>query len=150
MDARVTLDAPISAADARVAAERASEVLARDARVQLVFLFGSAVDPDRRDVRDVDLAVLTERPLDLDELLRLRADIVTTTGVPIDLVSLNDAPIVLAHEVADSGRCLFARSSDAETEFVVRARARYLDWQPFRDEQWKQSGERSERRPRGA
>ena len=146
----MTLAAPIPAADARVAAERASAVLARDQRVQLVFLFGSTVDPDRRDVRDVDLAILTEPSLDLEELLRLRADLVASTGARIDLVSLNEAPIVLAHEIVDSGRCLFARSSDIETEFVVRARARYLDWQPFRDEQWKQSGQRSEGRHRGA
>ena len=146
----MTLAAPISAADARAAAERASAVLARDARVRLVFLFGSTVDPDRRDVRDVDLAILTEPSLDLEELLRLRADLVAATGAQIDLVSLNDAPIVLAHEIVDSGRCLFARSSEIETEFVVRARARYLDWQPFRDEQWKQSGERSEGRRRDA
>lgn len=146
----MTLAAPIPADDARVAAERASAVLARDQRVQLVFLFGSTVDPDRRDVRDVDLAILTEPSLDLEELLRLRADLVASTGARIDLVSLNEAPIVLAHEIVDSGRCLFARSSDIETEFVVRARARYLDWQPFRDEQWKQSGQRSEGRHRGA
>ncbi len=145
----MSLAAPIPAVDARVAAERASALLARDERVQLVFLFGSTVDPDRRDVRDVDLAILTERSLDLPDLLRLRADLVTAIGVPIDLVSLNDAPIVLAHEIVDSGRCLFARSRDIETEFVVRARARYLDWQPFREEQWKQSGERSEGRHRG-
>ena len=63
---------------------------------------------------------------------------------------INEAPIVLAYEIADSGRCLFARSPDIETDFVVRARARYLDWQPFRDEQWKQSGERSNRHHRGA
>ena len=146
----MTLAAPIPADDARVAAERASAVLARDERVQLVFLFGSTVDPDRRDVRDVDLAILTEPSLDLEELLRLRADLVASIGARIDLVSLNEAPIVLAHEIVDSGRCLFARSSDIETEFVVRARARYLDWQPFRDEQWKQSGQRSEGRHRGA
>jgi uncharacterized protein len=146
----VSLAGSISAADARVAAERASAVLARDPRVQLVFLFGSAVDPDRYEVRDVDLAVLTERSLDLAEILRLRADLVTVTGVQIDLLSLNDAPIVLAHEIADSGRCLFARPPEIETDFVVRARARYLDWQPFREEQWKQSGERSEGRHRGA
>jgi predicted TPR repeat methyltransferase len=83
-------------------------------------------------------------------MLRLRADLVTATGVRIDLVSLNEAPIVLAHEIADSGRCLYARSADIETDFVVRARARYLDWQPFREEQWKQSGERSGGHHRGA
>jgi predicted nucleotidyltransferase len=42
---------------ARERAERASRALAADPRVRLVFLFGSAADPDRRSVGDVDLAV---------------------------------------------------------------------------------------------
>lgn len=61
--------------------------------------------------------------LSLAELTRLRADVVAATGVPIDLVSLNDAPVVLAKEIADGGRCLFARTLEAEVEFVTRARA---------------------------
>jgi predicted nucleotidyltransferase len=146
----VSLGSPIPVADARATADRAGAILAADPRVQLVYLFGSTSDPDRREVRDIDLAILTEQPLDLDDLLRLRAGLVDALGAPIDLVSLNDAPIVLAHEVADSGRCLFARSPEIETDFVVRARARYLDWQPFRAEQWRQAGERIDERRRGS
>jgi predicted nucleotidyltransferase len=118
--------------------------------VRLVYLFGSAADPSRDTVRDVDVAILTEPRLDLDELLRLRADLVAAVGVNVDLVSLNDAPIVLAHEVADSGRCLLAVPPEVETDFVVRARARYLDWKPFRDEQWTRAGERLAEHRRGA
>ena len=33
-------------------------------------------------------------------------ELVLATGAPIDLVSLNHAPVVLAWEVADTGRCL--------------------------------------------
>jgi predicted nucleotidyltransferase len=146
----VSLAAPIPAVEARTAAEHARDALSRDPRVQLVYLFGSAADPGRTEVRDIDLAILTAPALDLAELLRLRADLVDAMGAPIDLVSLNDAPIVLAHEVVDAGRCLFARSPELETDFVVRARARYLDWAPFREEQWRQSGERSNGRHRGA
>lgn len=148
MARNVFLAAPIAAVEARMAADRAGAILAGDPRVKLVFLFGSTADPDRREVRDIDLAILTETPLELDQLLRLRADLVDAVGAPIDLVSLNDAPIVLAHEVADAGRCLFARSPEIETDFVVRARSRYLDWQPFREEQLRQARERSERRAR--
>jgi predicted nucleotidyltransferase len=138
--------------EAREAARRAAELLSADRRVQLVYLFGSAADEGRAEVRDVDLAVLSEPALSLDELMRLRADAVAAAGgLPIDLVSLNDAPVVLAHEVADAGRCLYARSHDAETEFVIRARARYWDFKPFLEEQWRLTGERlEERRRRGS
>lgn len=106
--------------EALACAERAAATLARDARIQLVYVLGSAVAPARPHARD------------------------------IDLVSLNDASIVLAHEVADSGRCLFARTPEIEVEFVTRARARYWDFKPYRDEQWRLAGERLAERQRGS
>jgi len=135
---------------ARELGERAARRLARDPRVRLVYLYGSTVDPDVPAVRDVDLAVLTEPALDLDDLLRLRAEVVTEVGGPLDLVSLNDASIVLAHEVADFGVCLYADPPETETDFVVRARARYWDFKPYLDEQWRLIGERNEERLRGS
>src|SRR3989449_10749658 len=47
-----------------------------------------------------------------------------------------------SHEIVESGTCLYARTADAETEFVTRARARYWDFRPYRDEQWRLAGER--------
>lgn len=138
------------AADARGCAERAARLLAQDPRVQLVYLFGSAAQKDRRTPRDVDLAVLSEPPFSLDELLRCRADLVTELGMSIDLVSLNDAPVALAHEVVDSGVCLYARTPDVETTFVTTARSRYWDFKPYLEEQWRLAGERLARRTRGS
>jgi len=89
-------------ADALAHAERAATILARDPRVQLVYVFGSTAATSRHP-RDVDLAVLTDPPLSLDELMRTRADLVDAIRAPIDLVSLTEASIVLAHEVAVSG-----------------------------------------------
>ncbi|RMH18249.1 MAG: nucleotidyltransferase domain-containing protein [Acidobacteria bacterium] len=133
---------PIAVAVARERARRAAEFLARDERVRLVFLFGSAADPDARSARDVDLAILSRPPLELDELMRLRADLVAAAGAGLDLVSLNDASVVLAKEVANGGRCLFARTPEEETDFVVRARSRFWDWKPFLETQWRLTGER--------
>ncbi len=138
-----------SADRARRAAHRAALQLATDERVQLVYLFGSAADPTRTVVRDVDLAVLTKPVVPFDELMRIRADLIVATGVEIDLVSLNSAPVVLAHEVADSGRCLYARDADMELDFVTRARSRYWDFKPFIDAQWRLAGERLGERQRG-
>lgn len=110
--------------------------------MHLVYVFGSAVDPNRRTAQDVDVAVLTDPALSLDELTRWRADLLVKTGAPIDLISLNDAPIVLAHEVTETGVCLYARTPDVETEFVTRTRARYWDFKPYLEEQWRLAGER--------
>lgn len=142
--------ATLDRTSARGLAEQAARRLAEEPRIRLVYLFGSAVDSDVPGVRDVDLAVLGDPPLDLDELLRLRADLIAEVGGPLDLISLDDASIVLAHEVADTGICLYAEPPEAETDFVVGARARYWDFKPYLDEQWRLAGERIEERLRGA
>jgi len=138
------------AADARGVAERAARLLAADPRVQLVYLFGSGADPTATTVEDVDIAVWTDPPIDDDGLMRRRADLVGDLHAPIDLVPLNRASIVLAHEIAEHGRCLFARTPEVETEFVVRARARYWDFRPLLETQWRHAGQRLEERRRGA
>jgi predicted nucleotidyltransferase len=127
---------------ARARAERAARALARDPRTRLVYVFGSAAGGGDGDAGDVDLAIWSEPPLPAEALLRLRAELVLEVGGPLDLVSLHDAPIVLAHEVVENGRCIFARRADDETDFVVRTRSRWLDWKPYREEQWRLAGER--------
>ena len=131
-------------------AARAAERLTADRRVQLVYLFGSTADPAVARPRDLDLAILSDPPLSLDELLRTGADLGAATGTVVDLVSLNDAPIVLAQQIVEFGRCLFARDDDVEMEFVTRTRARYWDFKPYRDEQWRLAAERQQERLDGA
>jgi predicted nucleotidyltransferase len=127
--------------EARDIGRRAAGMLAADPRIRLVYLFGSAAHGSGT-ARDVDLAILSEPALSPDDLARLRADLVEALRAPIDLVLLNEAPIVLAHEVVESGVCLHAGPAEIETEFVTRTRARYWDFKPYRDEQWRLAGER--------
>jgi predicted nucleotidyltransferase len=141
---------PILPEAARQRAERAARFLAADSRVKLVFLFGSAADPDRQiPVGDVDLAILTDPPLEFDDFLKLRADTVEAARGEIDLVPLNEAGVVLIHEVADTGICLHADPPELETEFVCWALMRYFDFKYYLQEQWKIMGERLEERRHG-
>jgi predicted nucleotidyltransferase len=133
----------------REAADRAVRVLRRRPGVRLIYLFGSAADPERAYGRDLDLAVLCVPPPAFEDLMKLRADVVAEAGCPVDLVSLGDASVVLSKEVADTGTCLFAATPEEEVEFVTRARSRYWDFKPFLEEQWRSAGRRAEERSRG-
>lgn len=126
--------------------ERITELLTEEPRVRLVYLFGSATHPGAAAPRDLDLAVSARPPFALAELLRLQGRLQEALRVPVDLVSLDNAPIVLAHEVVEGGRCLYARSPDDETELVTRTRMRWWDWLPVRARQWQASAERLEER----
>jgi len=59
----------------------------------------------------------------------------------VDLAVLLDPPPTF-----DELLRLHANPPESETEFVVRARARYRDWKPFLDRQWRALGERLEER----
>lgn len=135
--------------EAKQRASRAAALMAQDARVRLVFLFGSAMDESVPEVADVDLAVLADPPLDLDERLRLQARLARATKANIELVPLDRASVTLLHEVANHGTCLFARASDDELAFVTRARARFWDFRPYLAEQWRLAAARQEVRRRG-
>jgi predicted nucleotidyltransferase len=126
--------------------ERAVAILSGESRVRVVFLFGSAARPGSAPPRDLDLAVCAAPPLALPELLQLQGRLQEAALLPVDLVSLDDAPIVLAHEIIEGGRCLYARSPDDETEVVTRTRMRWWDWLPVRERQWQASAERLEDR----
>ncbi len=140
----------LSADLARERARRAAAFLSRDPRIRLVFLFGSATHGGREGVRDVDVAFLARPPLSFDEVLTLNAESSALAEGEIELVQINDAPVVLAYEIADSGRCLFARDPQEEVEFVTRARLRYWDFKPYLEEQSRLSGERQRERLRGS
>jgi predicted nucleotidyltransferase len=133
--------------EARERAERAARFLAADRRVRLVFLFGSAADPDRAASRDVDLAILTD-PMEFHDFMGLWGEVTLAAEGEIDLVWLNEAPPVLAREVTD-GECLYADPPEAETEFVTRARMQYLDFKHYLDEQWRIMRERQKERQDG-
>ena len=135
------------AATIQAGARRAASLLAEDPRVEMVYLFGSGADGGR-EAKDLDLAIMTKSPLELATLLELRARVVEEVHLPVDLIPLNEASVILCHEIAETGRCLYARRPELETDFVVRSRARYWDFQPFFREQERLARLRSAERSR--
>lgn len=132
--------------EALVAAERLAERLQADPRVRIVFLFGSAADANAATVGDLDFGIVARPPLPAPELMALRAELTAEARTPVDLVDLERASVVLRKEVADQGRCLYARAEDEALDFIVRARSRFWDFRPYLEVQWRLAAERREAR----
>lgn len=101
--------------------------------ISVVYLFGSRARGDERAASDVDLGVLFgERPAPtLDgPVLDLESRLEVALGLPVQLVSLNDAPPDLAHRVLRDGRILFEADRSHRIRFEVRARNEYFDLLP--------------------
>jgi predicted nucleotidyltransferase len=101
--------------------------------LRLIVVFGSRVRGRARAGSDVDVAVLTDGPVDLDAAYMALAPRLRANG--LDLVDLNRAGPLLAFEVARHGRLLFERAPGEFRQFQSLAFRRYADTKRLRDAQ---------------
>ena len=121
-------------------------VLEARSDVRLAYLFGSLVRGGARPKSDADIAVLFSGSPPTESLDRLVADLEVASGRGVDLVVLNDAPPLLAHEVVTTGTCLMCRDEDDRVRFVARTVSRYVDTAHLRRIQQAYLCERTEAR----
>ncbi len=121
-------------------------VLEARSDVRLAYLFGSLMCGEARPKSDADIAVLFSDSPPTESLDRLVADLEAASGRGVDLVVLNDAPPLLAHEVVSTGTCLVCRDEDERVRFVARTVSRYLDTAHLRRVQHAYLRERTEAR----
>ena len=121
------------------AADRLREVL--DARAEpegilAAWLFGSVARGTARSDSDVDVAVLyREGPprtlAGVGQVFRLEEELVEATGLPIQLVNLNQAPADLIVRVLRDGELLVDRDPLRRIEFEVSSRNEFWDLEPY-------------------
>lgn len=101
----------------------------------VAYLFGSAVTGKEGLKKDIDIAVLvndesaerytetySEIYFDLIKLLN-RED--------IDVVIVNDAPLLLRMEVLRNKKIIYERDVEKRVDFEARTIIEYLDWKPM-------------------
>ena len=100
--------------------------------VVLAYLFGSHAEGTARSSSDVDFAVLLPPGTPREKFFRVRLDLTNALmdvfHRDVDVVILNEAPPLLAHQVVKFGRVVF---EDPRTlpavDFIVYAVSRYSD-----------------------
>jgi len=111
--------------------------VAKRREIQAAYIFGSVITGRTRPDSDIDVALLLNEKSAclraLDYRLKVAADIRKAIGrMDLDLVILNNAPPVLAHQVLSKGKLVFERSRSARVAFQVRTVNLYLDTEPMR------------------
>ena len=103
--------------------------------VAAVYLFGSFARGNPRRGSDVDIAVFTREssrrhPRPRAEYVAAASKVLGTDKV--DVVLLNQAPIVLRHEIFRDGKPLYVRDQVSLSRFRVSSSREYLDTIPLR------------------
>jgi len=117
---------------------RLVERLARDDRVEVVWLFGSRARNEADALSDVDLAVLARADQDGSALwdaeiewTALAADTLGTDEVAVQAV--NRLPVALRCGILRDARPLWSRSPEAPVDYWARTLKEYLDLKPYLD-----------------
>ena len=120
--------------------KKVTELLDKQKRVKLAYLFGSIAEGKGGKLSDVDLAVFLDVSLSKKEQFNLQLKLMSElTGIlkmdRIDLVIMNDAPLTLNYEIIKSQYPLVVRDEEQKIDFEHRILSRYLD-RRYYDKRW--------------
>jgi len=105
--------------------------------ILFAFLFGSIANDKTTGISDIDIAVmLNESKIDKTKnpygyKAELLAKLISVLSFDdIDLIILNDAPLLLKHRIVQSGREIYTKDEKLSAEFCVKVMEQYLDLKP--------------------
>ncbi len=104
--------------------------------VGLVYLFGSQARGKTTPLSDVDIAVLLEDTPDADTCFSLRLEIIgglmrILQFNDVDVIILNQVPLVLQYQAIRDGVLLFRRDHRLAVEYRCRVLNLYFDFEPL-------------------
>jgi predicted nucleotidyltransferase len=102
--------------------------------IRFIVLFGSVVRGTTNAESDIDLGVLTNRPLTFNQQLKLWGALSPLFNIEVDLVVLNHANPVLAFEVASTGDLLFEDKPNTWDNWKSFSFRQYWDTGKFRSD----------------
>ncbi|HKH46167.1 MAG TPA: nucleotidyltransferase domain-containing protein [Thermoanaerobaculia bacterium] len=125
--------------DSETLVDKLSELLAtraEDEGIAAAWLFGSVARGTARPDSDVDVGILYhEDPprtlAGIGKVFNLEEELTEVTGLPIQIVALNHAPVDLAIRVLRDGKLLLGQDSLRRVDFEVRARNEFWDLEPY-------------------
>lgn len=91
-----------------------------------IYRFGSADTPFERNDSDIDLAILSSKPLDSLACWELAQDLARRLGRDVDLVDLRFASTVLRQQVFQYGQRIYCTDHFLAEEFESRALSDYV------------------------
>lgn len=121
--------------------EKMNRFFGKYPEVKVAYVFGSQAKGTASKLSDVDIAVLLDEKLDSSQRfemqLRLISDLTRLLGRDdVDVAVLNNASLVLAHQVLKYGRLIHCTDERARFRFTYETYRDYLDTEYLRRIQW--------------
>jgi len=121
--------------------EKIRKVLSREKKVEFAYLFGSFVK-SRKYAHDIDIAVYVKGRIPADFERKLALKLEEAVGKAVDVVVLNDKPILLTGEVLRSSKLIFSKNEKLRVRFETEKISEYLAFNELMKEYDKMRSER--------
>jgi predicted nucleotidyltransferase len=121
--------------------EKVSGFFSKYPEVKVAYVFGSQAKGTASKLSDVDIAVLLDEELAPSERLELQMRFINELmrllrQDDVDVAVLNDASLVLAHQVLKYGQLIHCADEQARFRFTYETYRDYLDTAYMRRVQW--------------
>lgn len=108
--------------------------------ISFAYIFGSQALGNAGPLSDIDIAVFLDKSFAETHYLDKQSEVLgrLTTFLrtnKVDLIILNEAPLLLAHRVLKNGTAVFCRDTVQRVRFETRIVRDYLDTKPLRNAQ---------------
>lgn len=114
--------------------------------ILLAYIFGSTVKYPEK-ARDLDIAFLLDDKELMGDYLKVKTEIQFELAAllgrgDVDIVILNDASLLLRHEVLKNGSLLFEKDIEIRCNFEVESEIKFFDFEPVRRLFWESLAQR--------
>lgn len=99
--------------------------------IAFAYIFGSYVQGKAREDSDIDIAIYSEKEMDIDIYLEIKMCLSEICKKEIDLIILNNAAPLLKFEIYKNNILLFARDKAIENSYKVKTLFEYSDMKKY-------------------
>lgn len=104
-------------------------------KVKFAYLFGSRARGEEKNESDIDLGIYFQEDYSEMQEMFIKGDIIergrSFFGIPVDIVSLNKAPLILKYEIVKDG--IILKDSDERSFFESIVLREYFDFKYYSD-----------------
>jgi predicted nucleotidyltransferase len=104
-----------------------TEISSHVPEVDAIYIYGSMSKGEGRSDSDVDIAILTDKPLRVQDVILIKAKLERMLKRDVDLLDLRRASTEMAYQVTTDGICILGEESEKTGLFDVAISSMYFD-----------------------
>ena len=101
------------------------ETIKNTTDIDLIYIFGSYGTERYNFDSDIDIAIFSNKKIELEILKKIKWELIEITENEIDLIDLNNCGLVIKKEILSKGRLIYTKDKNVKNQFEYRVFSLY-------------------------